>query len=176
MSEDHLAQVLHGANKELVEIARRSEPSVLRCRTYDGMSSERWMSCILDELSTRCPIVNNILSGLLESQYRPEKKNPAMCLIYGIIMFLRCHELSQIQRINSVLLIQGQATVNVSAMNTSKCAPPWQCFMKFLYTINKQLLSLLLYMTSQVDLKRNSIGNCDIKTVIWCWFPLCFAH
>jgi hypothetical protein len=122
-SEDHSTQVLNAANNELVEVARRSEPSILRCRTYDGMSSDSWMSDILNELSTRCPIVNNILSSLLETSHHPEKKHPAMCLIYGIIMFLRCHELSQIQRINSVLLIQGQASVNVSAISKHALRP-----------------------------------------------------
>ena len=102
------------ANKELVEVARRSEPSVLRNRAYDGMSAESWMSEVLEELATRCPVTNNILSVLLESTIYLDKKRPAICLIYGIMMFLRCHELSRIQRINSVLLIEGQASVNVS--------------------------------------------------------------
>jgi hypothetical protein len=107
-------EVLVKANKELIEVARRSEPSVLRQRSYDGMSADSWMSEVLEELATRCPIVNNILMSLVENNIHPEKKNPAACLIYGIVMFLRCHELSRIQRINSVLLIEGHAAVNVS--------------------------------------------------------------
>ena len=107
-------EVLYKANKELIDVARRTEPSVLRQRGYDGMSSDRWMSEVLEELATRCPVTNGILSTLLESSIYPEKKLPAVCLIYGIIMFLRCHELSRIQRINSVLLIEGQSSVNVS--------------------------------------------------------------
>ena len=107
-------QVVEKANKELLEIARRSNPSVLRQRDYDGISKSCWMSEVLSELATRCPTVNSILCGLLESTIYPEKKTPATCLIYGIIMFLRCHELSRIQRINSVLLVQGQASINVS--------------------------------------------------------------
>ena len=108
------ATVLNEANKEMLEVARRSNPSVLRQRGYDGMSAEDWMSNTINELSTRCPVVYNILCSLLESDYLPEMKSPALCLIYAVIMFLRCHELSQIQRINTVLLIQGQASVNVS--------------------------------------------------------------
>ena len=120
----HEYDLLQKANKELVEVARRSTPSVLRKRKYEGMSAEGWMTEILEELSTRCPTVNNILSTLLESSYHQEKKNPAICLIYGIIGFLRCHELSRVQRINSVLLTQGQATVNVStrALCALQCA------------------------------------------------------
>ena len=99
------------ANKELIDVARRTEPSVLRQRGYDGMSSDSWMLEVLEELATRCPVTNGILSTLLESSIYPEKKLPAVCLIYGIMMFLRCHELSRIQRINSVLLIEGRRPV-----------------------------------------------------------------
>ena len=81
------------------------------------MSAETWVSEVITELSTRCPTVYQILASLLESSYHPERKTPAMCLIYGIIMYLRCHELSRIQRINSVLLIRGQASVNVSIVD-----------------------------------------------------------
>ncbi|XP_028403253.1 uncharacterized protein LOC114525978 [Dendronephthya gigantea] len=108
-------QILAVANKELIHVARRSQPSVLRQRGFDGMSADTWMSEVLGELSTRCPTVNNILCTLLESSLYPAKKNPAICLIYGIINFLRCHESSRIQRINSVLLIEGQASVNLIA-------------------------------------------------------------
>jgi hypothetical protein len=104
------------ANKELLDVARRSQPSVLRQRGFDGMSSDTWMSEVLEEMSTRCPTVNNILCTMTESSIQPEKKNPAICLIYGIINFMRCHELSRIQRINSVMLTEGQASVNVSCI------------------------------------------------------------
>ena len=54
------------------------------------------------------------LAALLDTNIQPETKHSAICLIYGIVMFLRCHEISRIQRINFTLLIQGQASVNVS--------------------------------------------------------------
>ena len=107
-------QILVEAHRELIEVARRSDASVLRQRNFDGLLAENWMSRVLEELATRCPIVYKILTTLFESTIYPEKKSPAICLIYGIMMFLRCHELSRIQRINSVLLIEGQASVNVS--------------------------------------------------------------
>ena len=106
--------MLDKATKELIEVAIRTEPSVLRQRDYDGMSKDIWMSEVLEELATRCPVTNRILAALLESSINPEKKLPAICLIHGILIFLRCHELSRIQRINSVLLIEGQSSVNVS--------------------------------------------------------------
>lgn len=107
--------LLNEANKELVNVARRDEPSVLRDRTYSGLSQETWMVEIVNELSTRCPTVAEILSSLLDcSMGNPEKKLPPLCLIYSIIMFMRCHELSRVQRINTVLLTEGKASSNVS--------------------------------------------------------------
>ena len=113
---DALSNVLSEANKELLEIARRSNASVLRQRSYDGLSSEYWMSEVLNEMANRCPMVHKILCSLLECGIQPERKNPAMCLIYGIMLFLRCHELSRIQRLNSLFLMEGQASVNVSCV------------------------------------------------------------
>lgn len=107
---------LEMANKELTEIARRSEPSVLRKRSYEGMCEENWMTQITHELSSRCPVVKDILSKLLDITHHPEKKIAAMNLIYGILMFLRCHELSRIQRINTILLTQGHASTDVSIL------------------------------------------------------------
>jgi hypothetical protein len=57
------------------------------------------------------------LSSLLDCDLtNPGKKLPPMCLLYGVILFLRCHELSRIQRINTVLLVQGKATTNVCSV------------------------------------------------------------
>ena len=116
--EDPSTAILNQVNKESAEIARRTEPSVLSKISYAGMTADGWMSDMLKELSSRCPKVHNILCSLLEISHHPEKKHPVLCLIYGVIAFLQCHELSWIQRINSVLLIQGQASVNVSVSNT----------------------------------------------------------
>ena len=107
-----LSQIIEHVNKELTEVARRTEPSVLRDRTYHGMSEEKWMDVVKTEIQTRCPIIFHILSSILN--YNINQNTAIMCLIYGIIMFTRCQELSRIQRINSVLLIQGQASTTVS--------------------------------------------------------------
>ena len=104
--------ILETMNKELINVARRSEPSVLRKRTYDGLSESTWMDEVLNEITTRSPTVSDTLCMLLEYPLNSQKKLPSMCLIYGIIMFLRCHELSRIQRINSVLLSQVNTQVS----------------------------------------------------------------
>lgn len=104
--------ILETMNKELINVARRSEPSVLRKRTYDGLSESTWMDEVLNEITTRSPTVSDTLCMLLDYPLNSQKKLPSMCLIYGIIMFLRCHELSRIQRINSVLLSQVNTQVS----------------------------------------------------------------
>ncbi len=107
--------VLREANKELVNIARRDKLSVLRDRTYGGLAQKTWMVAILNKLSTKCPTVAEILSSFLDcSMLNPEKRLPPICLIYSIIMFMRCPELSRVQRINTVLLTEGKASSNVS--------------------------------------------------------------
>ena len=63
------------ANKELDEVGRQTEPSVLRERSYEGMATDNWMSDVKNELSTKCPVVNNILSVLLDTGYNSEKKS-----------------------------------------------------------------------------------------------------
>ena len=105
------------ANKELVEVAPRSEPFVLRERLFEGLVATDWMSEVRKELAVRCPVVNNILSVFLYMSHHHDKKEPVLCLIYSIIMHLRCHELSRVQWINSILLAHCQASVNVSLKN-----------------------------------------------------------
>ncbi|XP_028409312.1 uncharacterized protein LOC114531912 [Dendronephthya gigantea] len=72
------------------------------------------MTEVVNELSTRCPNVAKILSSLLDcSILDAGNKLPPISLIYGIIMFVRCHHLSRIQRINTILLTEGKATKNL---------------------------------------------------------------
>ena len=119
------------ANQVLVEIARRSEPSVPE-RSYYGMSQINWTTEINVELSTRCPVVSSILETLLQTDYYPEKKFPALCLIYGIIMLLRCHELSRTIDINITCASQYKAlsyTITGGAACHGKVKPKtWRIF------------------------------------------------
>ena len=104
--------ILNIIKREISNLCRRSEPSVLRERHFSGMSNAQWMEDVLDEMKSRCPTLWRMLSGILDYQLQPSNTAP-ICMIYGIIMFGNCHELSRIQRINSVLLMQGEATKQV---------------------------------------------------------------
>jgi hypothetical protein len=51
---------------------------------------------------------------MIEAEYNSEKKQAALALIYAIILFRRCHEMSRLQRVNTLLLEEGGATQQVT--------------------------------------------------------------
>jgi hypothetical protein len=104
--------ILAAMNDELRNVALRNTASVLRRRDFDGLSSFS-LESIVDELKTLCPVVFRILSELFELGYNEEKKIAPLCLVYGMVMFKRCHELSFLQRINTVLLADSNANTEV---------------------------------------------------------------
>ena len=104
--------ILAVINDELRNVASRNTPSVLRKRDFDGLSSFS-LESMVDELKTLCPVVFRVLSELLELNYNKEKKIAPLCLVYGVVMFKRCHELSFLQRINTVLLADSDANMEV---------------------------------------------------------------
>ena len=60
-------RVTEDANKELIEVARRSEASVLRQRGYKGLSSDNWMADVLGELAKK------VSNSLQDSVWPPGK-------------------------------------------------------------------------------------------------------
>jgi hypothetical protein len=97
--------------KELVEVARRESKSVLRERGFEGLKNLDF-SDINTEIKTMCPLTFGFLSAMMDVDC--DKKTAPLALIYGIIMFKRCHELSRIQRLNTLLLIEGDSNQQVS--------------------------------------------------------------
>ena len=85
---------------------------MLRCRGYNGLAAT-CIDEINNEIETSCPLVYQLLSAMIEAEYSSEKKQAALALIYAIIMFRRCHEMSRLQRVNTVLLVEGGATQQV---------------------------------------------------------------
>ena len=71
---------------------------------------------IINEVQTSCPTVYNFLSRLMQLDVNTAKKLPSMTLIYAIIMFTRCKELSRVQRLNAVLLTEGDASQEVHCL------------------------------------------------------------
>lgn len=109
---ERLAEMLCQVDKELVNAARRETSSVLRARGYDAMSTLSFTE-IIKEIQTLCPTVFSFLSHMIFLSGSPENKTVPLALIYGIIMFNRCKEMSRIQRVNTVLLTEGDASTEV---------------------------------------------------------------
>ena len=82
-------------NSELVEVARRENNSVLRDRDFNGLASLSF-SDIETEIETSCPLFYQFLHTAIEYEHDTEKKQAAFVLVYSIIMFRRCHELSKL--------------------------------------------------------------------------------
>ena len=85
---------------------------MLRNRGFDGLSTTSFVE-INNEIEMSCPLFHKVLSAMIEADYNTDKKLAAMALIYSIIMFRRCHEMSRLQRVNTILLADGGATRQV---------------------------------------------------------------
>ena len=85
---------------------------MLRCRGYNGLAAT-CIDEINNEIKTSCPLAYQLLSAMIETEYSSEKKQAALVLIYAIIMFRRCHEMSRLQMVNTFLLVEGRATQQV---------------------------------------------------------------
>lgn len=110
-----MEKLLSKIDMELVEVARRGTKSVLRDRGYPGLSSFTFEE-ILTDMQSLCPTVFKVLSLMLQLDLNREKNTASLALIYGIVMFKRFHELSRLQRLNTVLLSDGNASKEVSLL------------------------------------------------------------
>ena len=117
---DKLETVIVTVDSELREVARRSTQSVLRKNTFTGLSHLDFAE-IVKEMKTLCPVVHTLLSGMLEMDaVASEKKTISLALIYSLIMFRRCHELIRVQRVNAILLCEGDANQEVCTITHTK--------------------------------------------------------
>ena len=105
-------KVVHKIDKELLEVARRETMSVLRDRGYTALSSFTFEE-ILAEMKRLCPTVFKILSSMIQFDLDWDKTTVPLVLIHGIVMFKRSHEMSRLQRLNTVLLSDGNTSEEV---------------------------------------------------------------
>ena len=104
--------VLLKLQEELKRVAQRDTNSILRQKDFDTLANLNLMK-IVDEMIRICPTAYEVIFALLEMDVNFERKIPAMVLIYGLIMFKRFHEMSLLQRLNSLILIDGDANQEV---------------------------------------------------------------
>ena len=113
MFTEMLAEMLRQVDKELANAARRETRSVLRARGYDDAMNTLSFTEIIKEIQTLCSTVFSFLFHMIFLSSSPEDETVQLALIYGIIMFNRCKEMSRIQRVNTVLLTEGDASNNL---------------------------------------------------------------
>ena len=112
MFTEMLADMLCQADKELANATRRETSSALRARGYDVINTLSFTEIIKD-IQTLCPTVFSFFSPMIFLSSSPEDETVQLALIYGVIMFDQCKEISQIQRLNTVLLTEGAASTEV---------------------------------------------------------------
>ena len=118
--------------------------------SYSGLiPNERALNFeeVVKEIPSQCPKFYKILSQMVQLCIDPDEKKAPLALIYGIIMFKRCKELSLVQRVNTVLLNDGGASQEVCLVLpcSADCSVLFTCYNKkqchehFLY-INETVL------------------------------------
>lgn len=105
------AQLLKELDDHCTELCKRKTPSMLRKNQYPDMVSFDWDK-LLREIQSRCPLLLDVMSTIVGSKSKPNVI-PPLGLCYSILMQKRNHDLSLIQRINTVLLSEGNAKKQV---------------------------------------------------------------
>ena len=127
--EPGMEQILCKIDAELVEIARRETMSVFSRRRISWFVFFHFRR---DRSRNAKPMPYGIQDPLPDVATWPQtKKNTApLALIYGIVMFRRFHELSRIQRLNTVLLADGNVSKEVSITTHKVILLSWKYFWK----------------------------------------------
>ena len=89
-----LDKLVTDADKELLEMARRNNNSVLQERGYTGMSTLNFAE-VITEVQSSCPTVYSFLSWMIQLNIDSDKKLAPLDLISAILMFTRCKESTQ---------------------------------------------------------------------------------
>ena len=128
--EEIMEKLLSKIDSELTDVARRETKSVLRDRGFPDLASFTFEE-ILSEMQSLCPKVFKIVSVMFQLDFNAEWNTPPLVLVYGMVMFRRFQELSRIQRLNTVLLSDGNASKEVFLLAFSKFSAPTIAFLAF---------------------------------------------
>ena len=118
-----LKQMMFGQiNVEITNVCHRKDPtavdplqqeaSLLQCIDCKSMESLSW-NMVTEEMKKRCPLTLAVINSLTDGMYLTEKKLPVVCLIYSLCCFARNPHMSRLQRINTMLLTEGNASSRV---------------------------------------------------------------
>lgn len=155
--------LLNSVNNELKNVCRNKDPSavdelqressILQDRDYNSLKGLTW-EVVIKELQIRCPTTLDVISSLVDTSYSIEKKLPVVSLIYSLAALSRNPKMSRLQRINSMLLTEGNA-------NSMVCFPVYtiqyhtnlQCFFGY-WLCN--IYVLLLYKCDSLGCSKKS--------------------
>ena len=103
--------------EELIYVARRKNKSVLTEKDFDALSNVDFKE-IIEEMKRVCPTVYDTVFCMLEMDTGTENKIPTMALVYSLTMFKHFREVSLQHRLNTLLLIDGDANQEVIKYNS----------------------------------------------------------
>jgi len=107
------AKFLQELNEHCTSLTKRKQPSVLLQKDYPDMVAFDW-NVLIKEMSSRCPLLLDIfLTVVQKNKTTLDSVLLPMGLCYAILMQQRNHELSLVQRINTILLTEGKAKSQV---------------------------------------------------------------
>ncbi len=109
--------ILHELDQECVKLCTKSEPSELQKNCFDDMAAFDWKK-LASEMSSRCLFLLDLLLAVMKKT--KEDLNdilPRLGLCYSILMQTRNRELSLVQRLNTVLMTNGNAKKEVIYMH-----------------------------------------------------------
>ena len=95
------------------DICARKNPSVLRKNGFEEMVNFDWLN-ILDEIEKRCPFLLKVFNTITTKKKTQAELGPCICTAYATLMMQRNHELSLVQRINTLLMTEGNAKKQVT--------------------------------------------------------------
>ena len=116
--ENSKEKVASKIEEELRSVMRINANSILQRRDFDALSNVNFKE-IVEEMKRLCPTLYELVYSMLEMDINAEKKIPTMALIYSLTMFKRFHGMSLLQRLNTLLLIDGDTNQEVNNEHTS---------------------------------------------------------
>ena len=100
---------------------------------------------IIEEMKRLCPTLYEIVFSILEMDIGTEQKIPTMALVYSLTMFKRFREMSLLQRLNTLLLIDGDANQEVKKTPADR--------KMFVYTVGFKSLSPVNILLPFIDIQ-----------------------
>ncbi len=109
---DRLLNELH---EQCIDLCAKSRPSILRRNNFQGMTNINWND-LVKEMSSHCPLLFHVLRTVMgcTTDEGTVKVAPRLGLCYAVMLQTRNHELSLVQRLNTILLAEGNAKKKVN--------------------------------------------------------------